>query len=127
MEPSQQAQKVTLEVDARFQAGMMRALAMFEEMEQLALTAPDGHVVHQCEKAVIDKGRRLQAATLEEAVARRRELDLEVGGPLAHGVRGDARLLACVPTFVEVRQVDLRRGDAGDEGCVSSWPCVVGA
>lgn len=94
MERSQQAQKVTLEVDARFQAGMMRALAMFEEMEQLALTAPDGHVVHQCEKAVIDKGRRLQAATLEEAVARRIET-AEKKGPRSAVVRaGEPRKIA---------------------------------
>lgn len=65
--------KVTFEFDARFEHGMRRALAMFEEMEQLALTAPDGHVFDVCEEAVIDKGRQLQAATLGEAVARRIE------------------------------------------------------
>ena len=62
-----------LEFDARFENGMRRALAMFEEMEQLALTAPDGQVVDDCERAVIEKGRSLQAATLGEAVARRVE------------------------------------------------------
>jgi hypothetical protein len=46
---------------------------MFEEMEQLALTAPDGEVFDACELAVIDKGRKLQAQTLGEAVARRIE------------------------------------------------------
>ena len=65
--------KVTMEFDARFANGMRRALAMFEEMEQLALTAPDGQVVDVCEQAVIDRGRSLQAATLGEAVARRVE------------------------------------------------------
>ena len=65
--------KVTIEFDARFENGMRRALAMFEEMEQLALTAPDGQVVDQCEQAVLDKGRTFQAATLGEAVARRVE------------------------------------------------------
>ena len=65
--------KVMLEFDARFENGMRRALAMFEEMEQLALTAPDGQVVDDCERAVIEKGRSLQAATLGEAVARRVE------------------------------------------------------
>ena len=64
---------VTIEFDARFENGMRRALAMFEEMEQLALTAPDGQVVDVCEQAVIEKGRNLQAATLGEAVARRVE------------------------------------------------------
>jgi hypothetical protein len=65
--------KITMEFDARFENGMRRALAMFEEMEQLALTAPDGQVVDVCEQAVIEKGRSLQAAALGEAVARRVE------------------------------------------------------
>jgi hypothetical protein len=65
--------KVTMEFDARFECGMRRALAMFEEMEQLALTAPDGQVFDACEQAVIEKGRNLQAATLGEAVVRRVE------------------------------------------------------
>jgi hypothetical protein len=34
-----------IEVDARFEVGMRRALAMFEEMEQLALTTPASEVV----------------------------------------------------------------------------------
>jgi hypothetical protein len=65
--------KVTIEVDARFADGVRRALAMLEEMEQLALTAPDGQVLDLCEQAVVEKGRRFQAATLGDAVARRVE------------------------------------------------------
>jgi hypothetical protein len=65
--------KVTIECDARFENGLRRALALLEEMEQLALTAPEGQVFDLCEQAVIDKGRNLQAATLGEAVARRVE------------------------------------------------------
>ncbi len=65
--------KVTIEVDARFENGMRRALAMFEEMEQLALIAPDGQVFDRCEEAAIEKGRKFQAATLGDAVARRVE------------------------------------------------------
>jgi hypothetical protein len=65
--------KVTIEVDARFEDGVRRALAMLEEMEQLALTALDGQVFDVCEGAVIEKGRRFQAATLGYAVARRVE------------------------------------------------------
>ena len=65
--------KVTIECDARFEQGVRRALAMMEEMEQLALTAPDGQVFDQCEQAVIEKGRNLQAGMLGEAVARRVE------------------------------------------------------
>jgi hypothetical protein len=65
--------KVTIECDSRFEKGMRRALAMMEEMEQLALTAADGQVFDQCEQAVIEKGRHLQAGMLGEAVARRIE------------------------------------------------------
>ncbi len=65
--------KVTIEVDARFENGVRRALAMLEEMEHLALTAPDGQVFDVCEQAVVEKGRKLQSDTLGEAVARRIE------------------------------------------------------
>lgn len=63
--------KITLEFDAKYQAVMLRALAMAEEMESLALTAPDGAVFDACEQGVIDKGRKLQAQVLGEAVGRR--------------------------------------------------------
>lgn len=65
--------QVTIQFDARFENVMRQALAMLEEMEQLALTAPDGQVFATCEQAVIEKGRTLQAATLGAAVARRVE------------------------------------------------------
>ncbi len=62
---------VSIEVDARHEGIVRRALALAEEMEQLALTAPDGAVVDACEDRVIDRGRKFQAHLLEEAVARR--------------------------------------------------------
>jgi hypothetical protein len=65
--------KITIEIDATHEAMVRRALAMAEEMEQLALSAPDGTVFDACEQAVIEKGRRLQATMLGEAVARRIE------------------------------------------------------
>jgi hypothetical protein len=65
--------KVTIEVDAQHEAIVRRALALAEEMEQLALTAADGAVFDACEEAVIEKGRTLQAHVLGEAVARRIE------------------------------------------------------
>jgi hypothetical protein len=63
--------KVTIEVDAKHESIVRRALALAEEMEQLALTAPNGQVVHVCETAVIDKGRQLQSHILSEALTRR--------------------------------------------------------
>lgn len=65
--------KVTIEVDAKHEAIVRRALALAEEMEQLALTAPDGAVFDACEEGVIEKGRNLQAQVLGEAVSRRIE------------------------------------------------------
>ena len=64
---------VTIEVDAKHEAVVRRALALAEEMEQLALTAPDGEVFDACEGAVVEKGRKFQAQVLGEAVARRIE------------------------------------------------------
>ena len=50
---------------------LRRTLALQEELEQLALTAPDGTVFDACEAAVIDRGRDLQRDLLTDAVARR--------------------------------------------------------
>lgn len=64
---------VLIEVDPKHEAIVRRALAMTEEMEQLALTASDGEVFAACEAAVIEKGRALQGQILADAVARRIE------------------------------------------------------
>jgi len=66
--------KITIEVDTKHEAIVRRALAMAEEMEQLALSAPDGTVFKACEEAVIEKGRKLQGQVLGEAVTRRIEI-----------------------------------------------------
>ena len=65
--------KITMEFDARHEAIMRRALALAEEMEQLALAAPEGAVFDACEEAVIQQGRTFQAKVLGAAVARRIE------------------------------------------------------
>jgi hypothetical protein len=65
--------KVMIEVDPQHERIVRRALALAEEMEQVALTAPDGAVFDACEGAVIEKGRKLQSEILAEAVARRLE------------------------------------------------------
>lgn len=69
---------------------MRRAMAFAEEMEQLALEAPDGTVFDACEQAVLDKGRQLQAQVLQEAVKRRLEA-AEKKGRRSATVRADAR------------------------------------
>ncbi len=65
--------KVLIEVDARHEALARRAVALIEELEQLALTAPDGTVFDACEGAVVEQGRAFQVQLLREAVARRIE------------------------------------------------------
>jgi hypothetical protein len=82
--------KVTIEVDLKHEAIVRRALAIAEEMEQLALTAPDGTVFDACENAVVEKGRKLQRQVLGEAVARRIETT-EKRGRRSASVRADVR------------------------------------
>ena len=60
---------ILIEVGARHEAIVRRALALAEEMEQLALTAPDGTVFDACEGAVIEKGRELFLAGRSPAIA----------------------------------------------------------
>jgi hypothetical protein len=91
--------KVVIEVDAKHEALVRRALAMAEEMEQLALSAPDGTVFDACEQAVIDKGRDLQAQMLGEAVARRIEAAEKKG-----------RRSAPVPAVGRRKTADRNRG-----------------
>ncbi len=82
--------KVTIEVDVKHEALVRQALAMCEEMEQLALTAADGMVVDACENAVIVKGRQLQRQVLGDALARRIESAEKKGrrsGPVRVGIR----------------------------------------
>ena len=66
--------KVTIEVDVKHEAIVRRALALAEEMEQLALSAPDGDVFQTCEDGVVEKGRKFQSQILADAVTRRIEV-----------------------------------------------------
>jgi len=92
--------KVTLEFDAKYEPLMRRALALAEEMEQLALTAPDGSVFEVCEQAVIDKGRKLQAQVLGEAVARRVEAAEKKGRRSAAVRAGEAKKIVAPATDI---------------------------
>jgi hypothetical protein len=88
--------KVTIEIDVKHEAIVRRALALAEEMEQLALTATDGNVVHACEALVIEKGRRLQSQMLSDAVAQRIEVT-EKKGLLSVPVHVDAKRKTAAP------------------------------
>jgi hypothetical protein len=82
--------KVTIEVDPQHERIVRRALALAQEMEQLALTAPEGAVFDACEDAVVQRGRKLQSELLGEAVARRIEA-AEKKGRRSASVSADAR------------------------------------
>lgn len=64
--------KITIDVNPQHE-GIVRRLALAEEMEQLALTAPQGHVFDTGEEAVVEKRRKLQSQLLGAAVTRRIE------------------------------------------------------
>ena len=91
--------KVTIEVDHKYECVLRRALAMAEEMEQLALTAPDGSVFDACGDAVVEKGRKFQASVLSGAVARRIET-AEKKGRRSASVPVDAKRKIAAPKNV---------------------------
>jgi len=64
---------VTIEVPAEREALVRRLLALSEELDQLALSAPEGTVFDACETAVIEGGRDLSRRILSDTVARRVE------------------------------------------------------
>jgi hypothetical protein len=62
-----------IEIPAASESLVRRLLAYHEELQALALTAPDGTVIDACEEAVIERGRKLEQDLLADAVARRIE------------------------------------------------------
>ena len=64
---------VTIEVPVEREALVRRLLALTEELDHLALSAPAGTVFDACETAVIEGGRDLSTRILADTVARRIE------------------------------------------------------
>lgn len=63
---------VTLEVDSPDHERLLRQYhAFLQEMEQLALGAPEGHVLDVCEAAVLAKGQDVNRQVLEQVVQKR--------------------------------------------------------
>ncbi len=77
---------ITIEIPASSEALVRHLIALQEELEALALSAPDGTVLEACESAVVHKGRDLNKRILEDAVARRIET-AEKKGPRSAFVR----------------------------------------
>ena len=87
---------VTIEIPAGSEVLVRQLLALHEELQALALSAPDGTVLDACETAVVPKGRDLTRQLLADAVARRIETAEKKGprsasvpavGPKRTGVR----------------------------------------
>jgi hypothetical protein len=63
---------ITLEVDSPEQEALMRQFhGLLQEMQQLALSAPDGTVMDACEAAVLQRGQEVNRQVLEQAVQQR--------------------------------------------------------
>jgi hypothetical protein len=62
---------VTLEIPAVSEALVRQLLALHEELQALALAAPDGTVLDACEAAIVTKGRELTKNLLADAVTHR--------------------------------------------------------
>lgn len=69
MEPT-----ITIEIPADREALVRQVLALQDELDQLALTAPEGTVLDACETALLEKGRKLNTDLLAQAVTRRVEV-----------------------------------------------------
>jgi hypothetical protein len=76
------SETVTLEVTSPEQAALLwRFHGFLQEMEQLALAAPEGHIFDVCEAAALKKGQDVNRQVLQQAVQERINA-LEKKGPL---------------------------------------------
>lgn len=74
---------ISIEVAPELESIVRRVLALSEEMAQLALSAQDGRVVDECERLIVEQGRKLQSQILSDAVARKVESAEKRGRPSA--------------------------------------------
>lgn len=82
---------ITIEIPADREALVRQVLAFQEELDALALSAPDGTVFDACEEAVIPKSRDVAAKVLRDAVARRIESAEKRGPRSAFASAADAK------------------------------------
>lgn len=85
---------VTIEIPAGSEALVWQLLALHEELQALALSAPDGTVLDACEAAVVPKGRELTKNLLADAIARRIEAAEKKGPRSAPATAGEPRRTA---------------------------------
>jgi hypothetical protein len=74
---------VALEVDSADQERLLRQChAFLQEMEQLALVAPEGHVLEVCETEFLKRSRDVNRQVLEQAVQKRIDAAEKKGAPV---------------------------------------------
>ena len=88
---------ITIEIPADSEVLVRKLLSLHEELQALALSAPDGTVLDACETAVIPKGRDLTRDLLADAVARRIETAEKRGRRSASVPAAAARRIAVPP------------------------------
>jgi hypothetical protein len=88
---------VTIEVPAGFEGTVERFVAFLQEMQQIALQAPDGQVVDDCEGVVLASGREVQQRALAEALQRRVEVVEKKGRRSGSAAAGEPRRTAAQP------------------------------
>jgi|SRR6516165_3570772 hypothetical protein len=88
---------ITLEVDGPAQEELIRNYhALVMELNDLALTAPNGAVIDQLEDLAIDRGRETLRASLQQAIQKRIDAAEKKGrrsgsAPAATSARTEAR------------------------------------
>lgn len=88
----------TIEVPAGFAGTVQRFVAFLQEMEDVAMKSPDGHVVDDCEGIVLASGREVQQRALAEALQRRIEVVEKKGRRSDNACAGGPRKTAARPT-----------------------------
>jgi hypothetical protein len=86
-----------IEVPAGFTGTVQRFVAFLEEMQDIALKSPDGHVVDDCEGIVLASGREVQQRALAEALQRRIEVVEKKGRRSGSATVGAPRKTAASP------------------------------
>lgn len=89
---------ITIEIPADAEALVRQFLALHDELNALALTAPHGTVLDTCEQAVIDKGRDLHNNILTHAVNQRLQEVEKKGRRSASATAADSRKTAARPS-----------------------------
>lgn len=88
---------ITIEIPVDSEPFVRRLLALQQELQAVALSAPDGTVLDACEAAILDKARDLPASILAHAIAHRVEEVEKKGRRSAPAAAVGSRKIAASP------------------------------